>query len=785
MNESRSTLNSPGADGERSAAIAAALSSGAMIAQHVAGKATRDALFLSNFELSTLPAAMVASAAVSTVAVLGVARAMTKYTPARVVPVLFGTSAVLFVAEWALSLREPRFATLAVYFHMAIFGATIVSAFWSLVNERFDPHTAKRLVGRIASGGTLGGVLGGLLAWRAAGVLSVPTMLALLGMMNLVALVGVRGLIPRRVKAEGRVDDAAPRQKPVSGLKVIGEVPYLRNLAGLVLLGAITQALLDYSLSARAQATYGKGEHLLAFFALFHMLVGVVAFFAQTLLSRRALERLGLAWTVATVSAVVVLGGTGAVFIRTFASVVLLRGSEAVVRNSIFRAAYELLFTPLPPEKKRPTKTLIDVGFDRIGTAIGSGIVMATTALLLAKNVDQVLFILCVALSVGSIALAMRLHGGYVSALESSMRSGVLKLDPSDFLDPTTRRTISETTVALDREKLLESIAELQRTRSQAPATIAVATAAATAWADPNDSVSAPSTVVVTEAETLARPDEVLDAIAALRSGEPARVRSVLSRGTPIEAALVPHVLRLLKNDALVRDALRALRRVATRSTGQLLDALLQPDEDVVVRRRVPRVLKVCASKRAVEGMMLAFADPSFAVREQCALALLEITQEHRELSPSKDAVMAVAARELALGNKGWETEPAPARDPSEDATEHAQGSSEPPLAIQEDRPRRGLQHVLTVLSLALEREPLEIAFRSLAAEDGVIRGTALEYLEVVLPPAIRDALWPLVDKKNLVKKSTLRSRNEIEGELLGSQPSLSVKVGGPPRQKS
>ncbi len=50
----------------------------------------------------------------------------------------------------------------------------------------------------------------------------------------------------------------------------------------------------------------------------------------------------------------------------------LLRGGEAVTRNSLYRSAYELFYTPLPTAKKRATKTLIDVGVDRVGTTIGS-----------------------------------------------------------------------------------------------------------------------------------------------------------------------------------------------------------------------------------------------------------------------------------------------------------------------------------------------------------------------------------------------------------------------------
>src|SRR5438128_6878650 len=101
---------------------------------------------------------------------------------------MFAAAAVLFLLELWLSQYDIRLAAVAVYLHTALFGSASVSAFWSLVNESFDPHTAKKLIGRIASGGTVGGVVGGLLGWQASAHLSVAMMLALLGVMNLVGL---------------------------------------------------------------------------------------------------------------------------------------------------------------------------------------------------------------------------------------------------------------------------------------------------------------------------------------------------------------------------------------------------------------------------------------------------------------------------------------------------------------------------------------------------------------------------------------------------------------------
>ena len=61
--------------------VIAAVVSGAMIAQHVAGKATRDTLVLSRFGVEGLPAMMAVSALASLVPALWISRMMVPHSP--------------------------------------------------------------------------------------------------------------------------------------------------------------------------------------------------------------------------------------------------------------------------------------------------------------------------------------------------------------------------------------------------------------------------------------------------------------------------------------------------------------------------------------------------------------------------------------------------------------------------------------------------------------------------------------------------------------------------------
>jgi hypothetical protein len=724
------SLRSP----DRFAVGAATLGAAALIAQQVAGKATRDTLFLSAFQVKSLPAVMIASALVSVMAVLGFSRALVRRSPARAVPAAITAAFALLLGEWALSAPFPRATAILVYLHMAFFGSVLVSGFWSVVNERFDPYTAKRAVGRIAMGASVGGVAGGFLTWGFADVLPPAAMLLVMAALSLACLVAILQVRP---PGTARAGDAATDDvdaSPLAGLRMLHEVPYLRQLAALVALGALTEALLDFVFKLEAVKVYDKGQELLSFFALFHTGVGLLALLAQTTLARPALEYLGLAGTVSLRPAAVGAGALAAAFVPGLWSVTATRAADALLYNSLFRSGYELLFTPLPERKKRSTKAIVDVGFDKLGAVLGGVVTLAAVAFLRDWTRPA---LLGVAVLGGGVALLVsrRLHRGYIGALEDSLRSGKVRLDEEEILDSTTRLTLVHTNMGLDRDTLLREIQALRRESGTSDL--------GTAAAGPRG----PS-------------DPLLRRIEDVRSGDPVRVRRAIE-GEDTPPVLVAHLLPLLARDDVFPDVLRALRKAAPRTTGQLLDALLDPEENPTVRRRLPRVLKTCTTQRAVDGLIQGLRDERFDVRYQCGLALLRIGERSRELDIPSAAVFAAAVRELDHGRIAWEVSAAPVSQTGGDGAARSAAD-------------RGLEHVFGLLSLVLDRESIQLSHRAVRGDDPGLRGTALEYLENVLPERVREALFPHLGVRARSPR-TARPREQVVDELRRSVAGMTI----------
>ena len=226
-----------------------------------------------------------------------------------------------------------------------------------------------------------------------------------------------------------------------------------------------------------------------------------------------------------------------------------------------------------------------------------------------------------------------------------------------------------------------------------------------------------------------------------LRSRDRERILGLLRDRDDLPATLIPHVIPLLAWDAVANEAVDALRRVAEEHIGALTDALIDPNQDFAVRRRLARVFSVCVSQRAVDGLLLGLDDVRFEVRFHCARSLALILEKNPRVHVSRDRVFEVVLAEVEVGRPVWEGHRLLREIEAQDDRVFAD-------EFVKDRASRSLSHVFTLLSLVLPFEPLQISYRGLHTADDKLRGTALEYLDSVLPKPIREGLWPYLEEQ-------------------------------------
>ena len=329
-----------------------------------------------------------------------------------------------------------------VYVHLVGFGAILLSGFWSIVNEYFDPREAKLHFGRIAGAGTIGGVAGGLMAERCAAMFGVDAVLLLLTALHCAAALSLS-----RVPPDRQAGKAQRETGPVwhAARDAFQQAPFLVNLAVLVLLGTMSAALLDYLFKSVAAAQFGRGPALTRYFAMFYTANQALSFGVQAFLTPVALRRLGLGKTVRWHPVAVAFGSAASLFGPRPLMAPVARSLELILRGSFLRSGYELFFTPVPAREKRAVKTFIDVGCDRMGDAFGAGLLYLLLLLGPERSVAPIL-VAAFSFAAVSIWITSRMDAAYVAVLEHGLLNRAVAVDESDVEDSTTLSAIMRTT---------------------------------------------------------------------------------------------------------------------------------------------------------------------------------------------------------------------------------------------------------------------------------------------------------------------------------------------------
>ena len=666
---------------------------GLMLAHQVAGKAVRDATFLEAWPVSRLPLMVMATAVLVIAAVPVYSWLLERFGPRAVVSTGFLASAAGHALEWRFSDGGPVIAVV-VYLHIAGLSVLLLSGFWSVLSELFDPGTAKTSYGRIAGAGTIGGLAGGLAVGEIARTMPGANALVMLAALHACCGVGVAliGRLSRDRRPGGVPAPVARGRLFETGL--LASAPHVGTLGLIVTLGTGAAALADYLLKQHAVARIQADGGLLAFFANFYLVVQLATFLAQFAVGP-VVRRVGLGRTISTLPAGIGTMGIVGLLYGSFPVFVAMRGLESVLRGSFFRSAYELIFVPMAPAEKHRTKTFLDVTCDRMGDAVGAGVVQSLLFLGGAHLTTELLGVI-IAMAGWSLYLANRLDALYLGVVERRLAA---------------HGDAGAVVVGSETGWTVLDLAPAER-----PARIV-------------------SVDVAPKAPAI--DDPTLQRLWDLRSGERTRVERALARVERPDSLEIAQIVQLLAWDDLVASARTVLERSAAAHVGLLTDTLLDPDADFAIRRRVPRILGTVSDARALDGLVGGLDDTRFEVRYQCSRAIRRMLARHPDRSVDSARILAIVERELSVPPQVWHGH---RLIDSVERDDEAGGETD---ASQE---QRNLEHVFSLLSTVLPPEPLSVALHGIRSTDPSLRGVAIEYLESVLPAPIWTRLWILLD---------------------------------------
>ena len=693
-----------------------------VVSAFLAAKAARDATLLAQFSVTLLPLFIGLSAALALPVILLAGKLMTRHGPHRLVPAMNAVSAAVLVGEWFLIGNFPRFTACLVFFHLNTASAVLVSGFWSLINERFDVTTAKKHIGRIGMGATFGGILGGVVAERTGAYFEPNTILLVLAVMQ-----GASAVLLWFLGRGGAIKQIEASESNWAAIGSVARSHLLRKAGLVVIITAVGAGALDYVFKADIVQGGSKAD-LLRALAVFYTATNIVTAIVQVVLCGPAITALGVPRTVATLPVTLTGFSILAFIFRTPIVATTARGAELVMRNSIYRAGYELLYAPLPPEQKRPTKVVLDVGADKLGDIIAAQLIGAV--IYLAADDRRGLLLLAIIAGAASFVVSAGIPRSYTRSLEAGLLEKANELPA----EPEPHEPWLSLTAMPAFGHPGESVPLRMRRRKRA---------------------IPPPPVVST--------DTIFELLRDLRSSKPDRVMAALSRPLPIEA--IPTAIELVgaDNDDIARAATTALRAVAPRCTGALVDVLLDAKRPEQLRRRMPAIITAGAPDLAVWALWRGLRDASFEVRYRCSIGLSALAGDAPLASLRPEDVFDAVRHELLTDPEEWR-----ARKLAVDAVIDT-GDAE--LDV-------GLAHVFRVLGLVLPAEPLRVALRAAKTDDPELRGMALEYLESILPPDVRAQVWPLLDataqtEPRLAEPATPERQKDLLERLRDMHPAL------------
>ncbi len=195
---------------------------------------------------------------------------------------------------WWLFQKKWAWVPVAFWLWANIFAIVLVTQFWMLVNDVFNPREAKRLIGFIGSGGQLGAILGSLLVGVLARTKAYSVLLPLASLLLSLGILAVVQIFrlekKRRVPGEGNTEAKKPRSREAKvgfqdALQTTTRHRYLQLLAGIVATTIIVSTLIDWQFNSVVHNTVQGGSKLASFFGYFNAGTMAFAFLFQLFLT--------------------------------------------------------------------------------------------------------------------------------------------------------------------------------------------------------------------------------------------------------------------------------------------------------------------------------------------------------------------------------------------------------------------------------------------------------------------------------------------------------------------
>jgi AAA family ATP:ADP antiporter len=291
---------------------------------------------------------------------------------------------------------QSAYLTYVYWVWAGVLVTVLVTQFWMIVIEVFNPREAKRLIGFCGSGGILGGVFGGLLAGFLTRSNLSNLLLPLACGLLLVCIFVVRAIFILWQKQPSFAKQAEQKRELFDSQKfgfkdsfnAVRKNNYLVYIAGLIVITVVVSTFIDFHFSSAVDDVYKSKEAKQAFFGLFYAGLTTFAFFLNIFLTHRLLKNFRIRFTLLLTPVALLIGSLIVIF-APFALLpaIVIKGSDESLGFSLQQSVRELLYIPVSSELKFIAKPFIDMFINRFAKVLAA-ILLFLFALSLEKEVE-------------------------------------------------------------------------------------------------------------------------------------------------------------------------------------------------------------------------------------------------------------------------------------------------------------------------------------------------------------------------------------------------------------
>ncbi|MBD3414406.1 MAG: MFS transporter [Candidatus Aminicenantes bacterium] len=430
-------------------------------------KTFRNANFLHKLGKNSLPYAYLLTALIAGMVVVLHAKFQAKIPKKKLILFSLAFFSITNIVLYLVFLTRMKWFPLLYWVWVNILISVLMTHFWLVANEVFNPREIKKIIGFVGSGGILGGLLGGLLVKFSAGTFLYDYLLLISSLMLGLCLLVVslifkaqRDDLPDESSEQKKKDGKQSVTSAISFKSCMDSVrksPYLSLMALIVSLTFIVSVLIDFQYNGIVGNTFEGESNLASFYGLFNAGVMVFAFLFQLFITGGMIKRLGIRGTLLFYPLILVFLSFGILFSPIIFFAIAIKASDKSLSYSVNQSIREILYIPVEPELRYRAKVFIDMFLQRFARGIGAVVVFVFIYFKIPMRFISVASLVFI---VTWIVVSLKINKGYINVIKQNIQRKWKRAEKSvsDTLDLDYTKLVFDTLESKNRSEILYSM---------------------------------------------------------------------------------------------------------------------------------------------------------------------------------------------------------------------------------------------------------------------------------------------------------------------------------------